>query len=70
MDRLIKTLFEEIEWSGDTVLKDTIKNAVTADISVKLLPEWRDIDRPEDLKFLEDNPGAPESSACLGIMRR
>lgn len=71
MDRLIKTPFEGIRWSADSVLKDTIKNASASGIRVKLLPEWRDIDRPEDLKFLEDNPGAPESSACLaGIMRR
>ncbi|HZX35319.1 MAG TPA: TIGR04282 family arsenosugar biosynthesis glycosyltransferase [Thermodesulfobacteriota bacterium] len=71
MDRLMKAPFEGIGWSADTVLKDTIKNASASGIIVKLLPEWHDIDRPEDLKFLEDNPDAPGSSACLaGIKKR
>lgn len=71
MDRLIKTPFEGIRWSADSVLKDTIKNAVASGITVKLLPEWHDIDRPEDLCFIEDNPTTPESSACLaGIKKR
>lgn len=65
MDRLIKIPFEGIEWSAKTVLEDTVRNAVASGITVKLLPEWHDIDRPEDLKFLEGNPDAPESSACL-----
>ena len=38
--------------------------------TVKLLPEWHDIDRPEDLCFIEDNPTTPESSECLTRIRR
>lgn len=70
MDRLIKTPFEAIRWSTDAVLKDTIKNAVASGITVKLLPEWHDIDRPEDLCFIEDNPTTPESSECLTRIKR
>src|SRR3990170_1417796 len=65
MDRLIKTPFEGIGWSTKTVLEDTIKNVAASGIIVKLLPEWHDIDRPEDLCFIEDNPTTPESSECL-----
>ena len=70
MDRLMKASFEGIGWSTKTVLEDTIKNVAASGIIVKLLPEWHDIDRPEDLCFIEDNPTTPESSECLTRIRR
>ena len=70
MDMLMKAPFEGIGWSTKTVLEDTIKNVAASGIIVKLLPEWHDIDRPEDLCFIEDNPTTPESSECLTRIRR
>jgi rSAM/selenodomain-associated transferase 1 len=58
----IPALFDAIEWGSSSVLEKTIENALEQVLKVELLRKWHDIDRPEDLLFLKDNPQAPESS--------
>jgi rSAM/selenodomain-associated transferase 1 len=43
-------LFENIEWSSETVLSKTIYKAEAANLKIKLLDELIDIDTQEDLK--------------------
>jgi rSAM/selenodomain-associated transferase 1 len=42
-------LFRDIPWSTERVLGVTRDRAAAAGLSVRLLPGWYDIDRPEDL---------------------
>jgi hypothetical protein len=44
-----RRVFEDIEWSSDTVLSRTLERAREAGLSVGLVRTLRDIDRPEDL---------------------
>jgi len=50
MNKLYDSIFKDIKWGHDSVLKDTISNANAAGISYFLLPEWYDID---DLNSLD-----------------
>jgi uncharacterized protein len=50
--RVIPALFDNITWSTDQVLSQTLAIAKGLNLSIHLLPELPDIDRPEDLKFL------------------
>ena len=43
-------LFEEIPWSTSQVFEQTLQRAEKLGLSVKQLPSWFDLDRPEDLK--------------------
>jgi hypothetical protein len=49
LKRLCRRVFEDIEWSGETVLSRTLERAKEAGLSVGLLVTLSDIDRPEDL---------------------
>lgn len=42
-------LFEDIAWSTETVLQDTMQKAEKAGIRAQLLPRWNDLDTFEDL---------------------
>jgi rSAM/selenodomain-associated transferase 1 len=42
-------LFQNIAWSGPTVLADTLARAESLGLSVHLLPSWPDIDTCDDL---------------------
>jgi rSAM/selenodomain-associated transferase 1 len=44
MNKPYDSIFKDIQWGHDSVLKDTISNANAAGISYFLLPEWYDID--------------------------
>ncbi|HEX8750187.1 MAG TPA: TIGR04282 family arsenosugar biosynthesis glycosyltransferase [Nitrospira sp.] len=46
------TLFENMPWSTDQVLPLTRAKAESLGLRIALLPEWRDIDRVEDLRAL------------------
>lgn len=46
------TLFENMPWSTDQVLPLTRAKAESLGLRIALLPEWRDIDRLEDLRAL------------------
>ncbi len=48
-----KSLFEDISWGGPTVLAETRQGLADAAISWYELPEYRDLDRPEDLPAYE-----------------
>jgi uncharacterized protein len=45
-------LFEEMTWSGPTVLVDTLARAHALGLDVSLLDPWYDVDTPEDLAVL------------------
>ena len=47
-------LFDGIEWSSKSVLERTRKNAGRLALRSALLPEYFDIDRPEDLAAYQD----------------
>lgn len=44
MNKPFDTIFKDINWGHDNVLKDTVSKAKAAGISYFLLPEWYDID--------------------------
>ncbi len=64
MDRLMKEPFNEIPWSTDKVLEETIKRAQEASIPFKLLKPWHDIDTVQDLMLL-NGKAAPISADFL-----
>lgn len=45
-------LFENIIWSGSSVLSQTVRKIATTDLSLALLPPWYDIDDVDDLWML------------------
>lgn len=50
MNRFFETLFDEIEWSTESVLESTIQKANKIGLKVFQLPVLNDIDNIEDLK--------------------
>ena len=54
LSRLYRELFTGIEWGADRVLQDTRERVAQLDLTLYELPERRDLDRPEDLKYLCD----------------
>ncbi len=65
MDKLHEAPFKSIDWSTDKVLAQTVASVKEAHLSPILLRPWYDIDEPEDLKLLKDNPKAPKSALFL-----
>ncbi|HZS09915.1 MAG TPA: TIGR04282 family arsenosugar biosynthesis glycosyltransferase [Blastocatellia bacterium] len=63
MRRLHAGLFEGIPWSTDGVLAETRKRANAAGLSVVLLPEWYDVDTPEELEHLKRELGVNKEAA-------
>ncbi|HEY6400097.1 MAG TPA: TIGR04282 family arsenosugar biosynthesis glycosyltransferase [Blastocatellia bacterium] len=53
MRKLHKRIFEDIPWSGAGALHATIERAREAELNMVLLPEWRDVDTPEDVEKLK-----------------
>lgn len=49
MGRLWRELFTGVKWSSETVLAESLEIARDAFLGVALLPQWYDVDRPEDL---------------------
>ncbi|MBN2179786.1 MAG: TIGR04283 family arsenosugar biosynthesis glycosyltransferase [Deltaproteobacteria bacterium] len=63
-------VFEGISWGTDTVFKETLKALHAKNRTAHILPQWNDIDTPEDIDgFLERNErtAAPHSRtmSCL-----
>jgi len=52
--RFSKIIFNEIDWSTDTVLDQTLLAMKEMSIQYKMLPTLKDIDTPEDLLYLVD----------------
>jgi glycosyltransferase A (GT-A) superfamily protein (DUF2064 family) len=50
--KLHRRLFEEIRWSSEQVLDQTVRRARELEIDVSLLPEWYDVDTLADLERL------------------
>ena len=50
-------LFENIEWSTDKVLEQTLRQAHLNNIYVSLIPRWHDVDKEEDLQQLTEELG-------------
>ena len=50
MKKFYPSLVENIEWSSEKVLKQTLTTAMRLNLSVFLLPQLSDIDREPDLK--------------------
>ncbi len=48
-------LFEGIAWSSPEVMKQTLQRAAAADIELRLLPGWYDVDVPADLDLLRQD---------------
>lgn len=55
-------VFEGVDWGTDKVLAETLERIKQSECSLELLPPWYDVDRPEDLKFLQTHLGLIEQS--------
>jgi uncharacterized protein len=53
MRKLHARIFEDIPWGGDGVLNATVERAKEAELNLALLPEWYDVDRPDDFERLK-----------------
>ena len=51
-DSFVPGIFEGIAWSTERVCADTLERLERAGIGVCKLPQWRDVDTPEDLRDL------------------
>ena len=65
-------LFENIEWSTEKVLEQTLRQAHLHHLNVSLMPRWHDVDTAEDLQQLaeqlaqlRDDENAPRTRAFL-----
>jgi len=53
MSGKLVNVFEDVAWGSDAVLAQTLERVKKSGCSLELLPPWYDVDRPEDLKFLQ-----------------
>jgi rSAM/selenodomain-associated transferase 1 len=53
MKRPYWEIFEQVHWSTDRVLRQTLERAADLDLRVCLLPPWYDVDTPDDLLRLQ-----------------
>jgi hypothetical protein len=53
MRKLHRRIFEDIPWGGAGALEATIARAKEAELDLVLLPEWHDVDTPEDFERLK-----------------
>jgi rSAM/selenodomain-associated transferase 1 len=51
----IEELFEDIPWGTDKVFEKTVSLAQQLGLSIEILEELHDVDRPEDLKHIDHN---------------
>ena len=64
--------FAGIPWSSESVLEVTLERCAVAGLVVSLLDEWRDVDRPDDLRALASAPDLPgrRTAALLPSLAR
>lgn len=70
MDRVHGEIFGGIPWSTGEVLRKTMEKARKADLTLRLLPEWHDVDTAEDLErpeLLDEGNGAPRTREFLKL---
>ena len=58
---LRKEIFECVQWSSPETFSRTKENILRLKLSLKELPDWYDVDEPEDLKRLEKEFNQDES---------
>ena len=68
MRKLHTRIFEDIPWGAGGALDATIERAREAALNLVLLPEWRDVDTPEDLERLKRE--LSESKGAAKFTRR
>ena len=51
----VDALFEDIPWGTDKVFEKTVSLAQQLDLSIEILEELHDVDRPEDLTHINHN---------------
>ena len=56
LSRNEKSLFKNISWGTDAVLAETLNIAAERGLSIDLLDTLSDVDRPEDLKHINNYP--------------
>ncbi|MEC9096347.1 MAG: TIGR04282 family arsenosugar biosynthesis glycosyltransferase, partial [Planctomycetota bacterium] len=62
----VPPVFDDIDWSSDKVLDQTLKSLQQAGCSYQLLPPWFDIDTIDDLKKLRN----AEDGSALWLYQR
>lgn len=70
-----RRLFEDIDWSTDRVLSQTLERCREMDLTVELLPLAADVDTPDDLRRLASRMaagdlGCPRTRDLLRIWKR
>ena len=51
--KVIKEIFEAVEWSSPKTFEQTARNIENLNLKLSLLPNWYDVDTPDDLKRLK-----------------
>jgi rSAM/selenodomain-associated transferase 1 len=64
LKRPCRALFDNIPWSGPTVLTDTLRRAATQRLQVAMLPSWFDVDTPDDLARLRRDLAIAETTVA------
>src|SRR5215470_14027158 len=68
MRKLHGRIFEDIPWGGAGVMEATMDRAREAELNLVLLPEWYDVDAPEDFERLKHELG--ENGEAAKFSRR
>jgi uncharacterized protein len=66
LKKLHRALFDDIAWSSERVLQQTIERAREMNLKVHLLPTWYDVDDRETLHRLCDELFGPNGSRVAG----
>ena len=66
LKRLHRALFEDIPWSTDRVLQQTIERARKINLKVHFLPSWYDVDDRKTLRRLCEELFAPHEGGSTG----
>ena len=64
LKRPCRALFDDIPWSGPTVLDETLRRAAAQRLQVATLQPWFDVDTPEDLTRLQHDLATTETSVA------
>jgi rSAM/selenodomain-associated transferase 1 len=62
-DAFTPDIFKDMPWGSKHVFKKTMDVFKSKGIEVHVLPKWRDIDRPEDLRIFMETNAVGESAA-------
>ncbi len=52
--KIYARLFENVEWSSPRVFEQTARNIERLEMNLRLIPDWYDVDAPDDLRRLRD----------------